>query len=259
MSLKLAQQAETCFVNGARNYDHIFGSRFFEDEQVACYVSQYPVAWMNTVFKVSGSPSKELIRRTSKIFKDQSLPMTWYVGALTSEPELVSTILEEEGLKPSGTSVCMVLDHDKFSRSTTIPDLKIEKLCKEEMIKDWLTSFEISFEVPPNLLRHFDQHIRNRLGRLDDEVWFVAYLDGAPVSSLSYHLNNGLIMLYSVTTLPAFRLRGYAKQLMEVAIDHALHREKLPIALYASPMGLPVYKSMGFQEVYNWDHFTYEP
>jgi len=72
-------------------------------------------------------------------------------------------------------------------------------------------------------------------------------------------LNNQVIMVHSVTTLPKFRGRGYVRRIMEVAIAHGLRRASFPITLFASPFGIKLYKSMGFEEIYQMEHFLFKP
>lgn len=54
--------------------------------------------------------------------------------------------------------------------------------------------------------------------------------------------------LLNVYTEPAFRRRGLARQLVQVALDHCRERGITIATLHASDEGRPLYESMGFKQ-----------
>jgi GNAT superfamily N-acetyltransferase len=259
--LELARRTERNFINSFQGFQGINNSVFAETDTVAKFRTGYPVAWMNCVLRINGN-ADNLNGEVAVILRDYeqlSCPMYWFVGALTNRASRVKEVLEARGLQFSGNYVGMALEPKMLSSSPPLPELRIEEVDGSRKIRHWLQPFTVCFAAPEIVKKHFQEYGCKRLGDSSKEVWLVGYCEDLPVSTAAYVINSGVIMLHSVTTLPQFRRRGYARRIMETAINHALKRVRLPICLYSSPMGMQLYKNMGFVEVYEFAHYLFQP
>ena len=84
---------------------------------------------------------------------------------------------------------------------------------------------------------------------------FVAYLDGAPVGAAMTLLSHGIAGIYWVGTVEAARGRGVAEACMRVATNWGLDAGAPNVQLQASPMGEPIYRRMGYEEIYRYDFY----
>lgn len=94
---------------------------------------------------------------------------------------------------------------------------------------------------------------------LMDASWatvYVAELDGVPVGT-AYGVKAGdYIVVYSVAVLPEFRGRGYGRLLTERVMTDGFEGGATTAVLRASDLGMPMYKSMGFETVETWTYLT---
>ncbi len=86
------------------------------------------------------------------------------------------------------------------------------------------------------------------VGRPDVDP-FVGYLDGEPVGTSIAIDSAGAGGVVNVLTVEAARGRGVGTALTWAAAQVGVARGHDTVALQASPMGLPVYRSMGFETV----------
>jgi GNAT superfamily N-acetyltransferase len=253
----IAQKMERNYINGFKLLSGINGVTFRADETIAEFISGYPVAWMNNVFRIDGNAKGlgQLISETLEKYTDNRCPMVWRVGALTEQPQRVIKLLRNNGFDLAGSSTAMILEGKIRDDSQALPELRIDLVTTEFQLRDWLIPFCQAFELSAPIANHFEQCIHSRLGLTSAEALFVAYADGAPACSASYFVDSEITVIYNVATLTHLRGRGYARRTMEAAIKHATKNSDFPIALYATEMGHPLYKSMGFVDVYKMKDF----
>jgi GNAT superfamily N-acetyltransferase len=77
----------------------------------------------------------------------------------------------------------------------------------------------------------------------------IATIDGAPVASAVVFLVREVAVLGWVATVPESRRRGLGRLVTAAATNRGLDDGAAWVTLQASPMGLPLYRSMGFETV----------
>ena len=82
---------------------------------------------------------------------------------------------------------------------------------------------------------------------------FVAYLAGEPVGAAMTMLSHGIAGIFWVGTVAAARGRGIAEACTRVATNWGFDAGAPHVQLQASPMGEPIYRRMGYQELYRYD------
>lgn len=78
----------------------------------------------------------------------------------------------------------------------------------------------------------------------------VAYLDGAPVSVAQILLSHGIAGVYWVGSLEAARGRGIAEAVTRHVTNLGFDLGATNVQLQASPMGEPIYRRMGYEELH---------
>jgi len=76
---------------------------------------------------------------------------------------------------------------------------------------------------------------------------FLARLDGHPVATALVSSGEGTGGVHNVATLPPFRGRGLGAAVTWACVERARAWGLERLALYASPMGAPVYQRLGFR------------
>lgn len=78
---------------------------------------------------------------------------------------------------------------------------------------------------------------------------YTGYLDVAPVAAAQLFAQDGVAGLYLVGTTASARNRGHGEAITRYALEEAAKLRCTMASLQASPMGLPVYKRIGFEEI----------
>ncbi len=231
---------------------------FREGDFVTEFISTYQVPWMNGPLKTDASLDnlKERVMETLKSYKT---PMTWRVGPLSKNVDALYEILLSAGLTRA-SEPGMLLNLDDFKVSAPPADLTIELVSTSNQVDDFLVPFCDGFSVPEDVAVHFQIYAAERMPFSKvPQKWFIGYCKERPACCVTWVAACGINMIYNVCTVKEFRGRGFARRMVELAVESSLAEFQQPICLYASAMGLPLYKRMGFVEQFVRNDFVYTP
>jgi GNAT superfamily N-acetyltransferase len=130
--------------------------------------------------------------------------------------------------------------------------LSIEVVSTSQQLADFEEATTSGFEVPEaERPARFAQHAEATLSDAA-MVYLNARLEGRVVASTITHVAHGLLGIYGISSLPAFRRRGYGTLLVHAAV--AL-RPDLPACVHPEPVSVPMYTCHGFTpggEIAGW-------
>jgi len=84
---------------------------------------------------------------------------------------------------------------------------------------------------------------------------FAAYLDGQPAGAAMALLSHGIAGIFWVGTVEAARGKGIAEACMRVVTNWGFDAGAPNVQLQASPMGEPIYRRMGYEDLYRYDFY----
>src|SRR5262249_11528524 len=153
----------------------------------------------------------------------------------TLAPERVKKSLLELGLQPNNRGYNgMLLDRGRFRPVSPLPELNVQKVVDGRTLREFMTVFQTGFEISGSSAEYFENYYIARMGAALREALFVGYSNGRPVSISAYNIDDGVIMIHSVSTLPEFRQKGYGGFLTQASIIESLRCAELPVTLYGS-------------------------
>ncbi|MDQ7808648.1 GNAT family N-acetyltransferase [Amycolatopsis sp. A133] len=85
---------------------------------------------------------------------------------------------------------------------------------------------------------------------------YVAELEGVPVATSFGVLVDDLIGVFNIGVPPGFRRRGYGRAATAAVLREGYAHGARTAFLHASPLGVPLYREMGFAHAENWSLFT---
>jgi GNAT superfamily N-acetyltransferase len=146
--------------------------------------------------------------------------------------------------------------NDPVLRPAKFADIPVLALFRRLMFEDMVAVEQCSYDPQELLLMEsiFIEYARARLGQ-ELKAWVMEVNEGivscAAVSVLPYipapgRLDMQIALLHNVQTLPEYRRRGYARRLVETAVDWCREQCFTSVVLNASDAGRPLYESMGF-------------
>ena len=177
---------------------------------------------------------RELLNSTGEVFSGRSFDVIVESdGAPGLEAHLISegwTCVEEE--------IGMILT-ESVEIPPALESLRIEPVTDDRTYADYMDV------VPGN--RHW---VPNLEAATDPRVGlFVGYADSQPVATSRLTCFGEVAELTAIQTLPGYRRRGYGRAMTWSAIAEAQRRGCTIFTLTSTEMGLPLYLSMGFEDI----------
>lgn len=177
-------------------------------------------------------------------------PAFWWLGPGTKPDDLGST-LQSRGLQPAGEVPGMALDLDSLgSRLPEIVGFAVEKVANETQQALWARVAAIGTGFADPAVKALEA-VEASLGDAAYQAQhrYIGYLDGKPVASAALVLDAGVAGIYAIATIPPARQRGIGRTMTVLPLLEARQLGYRVATLQASPLGYPIYKKLGFQEV----------
>jgi GNAT superfamily N-acetyltransferase len=135
-----------------------------------------------------------------------------------------------------------------------MPELAIEEVTTPAQLVEFEAAAIEGFEAP-------QLHGLGSLGLHAAEILhdprmkiYAGRVGGRVVSVSMAYLDSQVVGVYGVATLPAYRRRGFGEAMTWRAV---LSQPDWPAVLQPSPLGAPVYRRMGFQEIGRFTSWFY--
>ncbi len=198
------------------------------------------------------------IERVLCYFQQRRMPFLWHLGA-SSHPTNSGSILEGYGLTHYETEPGMAVDLLRFNENILVaPQLAIHPVTTDELIEQWIHVWE--FGSPEEVIHQwFTFYSGLCLNRESPLHLYLGTLDGKPVATSEVFFGGGVASIGSVGTLPQHRHQGIGAAMTLTALREA-HRQGYRIGvLTASPMGINIYRRIGFQEYGTFSTYLWHP
>ena len=188
------------------------------------------------------------------IFRNRKIPFSWWVGPRNSPHDLIKR-LEYKGFIHSESNHGMYLDLNNHNPQS-VDRLRINQVSTSQELKEFdkihvdsfgnKDAFDIIFsKIPPSAYQN-KSPLRMYTGYVND----IAVATGM----LVFHA--GVVGIYYIVTLPAYRRKGYATEMMNYLLFIAKHESQRIAVLQASEEGLKVYEKMGFKNCCIFHEYT---
>lgn len=222
-----------------------------EDLDIVWFVTGIPFPTFNRVLRAQFETSDIDARIETALapFKSRNVPMMWHTGP-TTRPADLGEHLTAHGLMRTENEPGMAVDLLALDDDLAIPSaLAIERIGDIEGLRKWCDIFAFTFELPDGVAEAiFDVELDLGVGKHPWRRLYVGLLRGEPVATSLLFLGAGVAGIYGVGTVPDARRRGIGKAMTVVPLLEARAMGYRIGVLHSSPMGLGVYRRLGFQE-----------
>jgi ribosomal protein S18 acetylase RimI-like enzyme len=150
------------------------------------------------------------------------------------------------GLRLSSELPGMVAQ-DLTKQRRALPALEVRRATGASAVSDFRAVGEACFHVPP---QWFAEVFNDDVGETCPEFkCWIGYLNGLPVATAATLVSDGVIGLYNIATVPAYRGRGIAEAMTRHVVEVTRAEVgELPLILQATSLGFRMYNRLGFRE-----------
>jgi GNAT superfamily N-acetyltransferase len=160
------------------------------------------------------------------------------------QPHDLGERLAARGMRSSLGGSWMLADLAAIPAYTLPLGVRIKLVCDTDMLATWAEVSAAGFGIDTQ--EFFTAYARYPLAPDADKLHFIAFLNDMPVSSSTLLFTGGIPGLYDISTPPALRGNGYATAVIMAMLQEAQRRGYAVAWLWASQLGEPVYRRLGF-------------
>jgi hypothetical protein len=157
----------------------------------------------------------------------------------------VKWILQQHRMRPSSEPPGMYTDSLEPMSRHLPGDLLVSQVHDAATRNDFAGVTACTFDLPHSICREVYQGEKSWAGPM--QGW-IGYVRGEPVTICATVVASGVIGMYTVGTMPAFRKRGYSELMMRYVLAETQAQTGLQTCiLQATPAGYPMYHKLGFR------------
>jgi GNAT superfamily N-acetyltransferase len=231
-------------------------AELYDSPQLTWLLTGISNSFVNTVVRTQLEPDNvdATIEGTLAHFRNVAA-MSWWTEPGTQPTDLGEYLLAH-GLAYTDGGPGMAADLLALNEDLPTPaNLTIEHVDDTEALEKWAYASIVGFEHPETDVSiwyevfrglGFDLPLRN----------YVGILNGEPVATAELFLAAGVAGIYVVATVPDARRQGIGAALTLAPLREARAMGYRIGILHSSPMGLGVYRRLGFQEYCKMSHYV---
>ncbi len=191
----------------------------------------------------------------------RQVPVLWWVGPST-QPSNLGARLEKSGFMVDEDSPGMAVKLGELNESLPVPDgLQVQHVSSDDEMQEWCLTMARGFEAPASKVDFMVESWYEFMRIVESSSLraYLARLDGRPVATSLLKLGGGAAGIYAVSTIPEARRKGIGARVTLYPLLQARAMGYKVGVLEASEMGLPMYRSLGFQEYCRITTYIYRP
>jgi len=244
----VARTIDECKAALYTNFGRLSGAILYEADDIRWFATAVPDPLFNGVIYAHFKPSTldKQIESALHHFKQHSIPMLWHIGPAT-QPSDLGPALIAHGLThvedEPGMAVDLLAAHEPWSAPA---ELTFEPVTDIGLLQQWVGvwAFPLSAQDQASYVETYG---RLGLGPHKPLQHFLGHLNGVPVATVSLFYHGRVAAIEHVVTLPEARRQGIGRTITSMAMTLARNNGCTLGVLSASPMGINIYRRLGFQ------------
>jgi ribosomal protein S18 acetylase RimI-like enzyme len=231
-------------------WGHALGAEFHDETDVTWFVSGLAFELCNGVIRAyfASENLERTIDATLTLLMARQVPMAWVVSPSTRPPDL-GRRLQAYGWTLDDAAPGMAVDLLTLDEPLSAPSgLAIECVDDEEALKHWMRTVVTGSDLPERVLTLLlEVSAQHGFPRHASVRYYLGWLNGEPVATSLLFLGGGVAGIYNVATFPHARRQGVGTAVTLAALREARAMGYRIGTLQSTPMGLNVYRRLGFQ------------
>ena len=228
------------------------GAEVHFDADFRMIVTGLPHSLGNMVLRctLSGEQLRAKVAAVVKRFRENGLPMGWFLNTELERQNLAPLLLDEEFERTVEFPAMVAPLQDLGRVRPDTPDCKIQEVLTLESLEVWMDVLQRVFKTPEGLSPLFTSPLTLKgMGPDQPLRYFIASVSGVAVGVSAAYCHGSVAGIYCVGTLEEARGRGVGSAVTFAAMETSAQTGMTRAILQASPLGGPVYKRLGFRPV----------
>jgi GNAT superfamily N-acetyltransferase len=228
---------------------HLADARVQYDQDLVLVDSGLPCDTFNFVCRAWLAPESaaDRIRDAREFFAISGHPFSWWLGPSLSPADLPA-LLQEAGLEPAETEAAMAIDLASLPDVPPRPPaLHIRRVQTRRDLMAYAKISAANWSPPdPEVLRFYELAESALLSPETQQWLYLGVLDTIPVATAEITIGGGIVGMYNVSTVPAFRRRGIGTAMTHLPLAAAWEAGYSVAILQAAEGAVRVYERLGF-------------
>jgi GNAT superfamily N-acetyltransferase len=234
-------------------------AEFYDSPALTWLLTGISNSFVNGVLRAQLEPDKvdATIKEILAHFRSRGVTtFSWWTEPGT-QPADLGTYLLAHGLAHTDGGPGMAVDLLALNEDLPVPShLTVQHVDDTETLERWAYASIAGFEHPDTEVKTWFEVFTN-LGFDLPLRSYVGILNGEPVATSQLFLAAGVAGIYVVATVPDARRQGIGAVLTLAPLYEARAMGYRIGILHSSPMGLGVYRRLGFQEYCKMSHYVW--
>jgi len=142
----------------------------------------------------------------------------------------------------------MAVDLNAFKfHQETFEDFTLQHVDSESLLDLWVNTVISAFQISGELGDIYKTALADASFKYPTKN-YLGFFQGKPVVTACCFFAEGVVGIYWVSTLPAYRGKGLASHMLNAILTDALCEGVLVAILQVSAQGFPLYHKLGFSE-----------
>ena len=198
--------------------------------------------------RLTTAQASQRICQAITFFHRVGRPFSWWVGP-ADQPSDLGDLLVNAGLLRAETEMAMVADLSALRTYNVSPGgLEICRVRTVAELQSFAKITAANWSPPdPEVLRFYELAASFLLTPDSPQWLYIGYLAGKPVATAELVLGGGVVGLYNISTLEAYRRRGIGTALTLQPLLDARNSGFYTGVLQAAADGVGIYTRLGFK------------
>ncbi|MBB3128312.1 GNAT superfamily N-acetyltransferase [Paenibacillus rhizosphaerae] len=225
---------------------------FVEDERMQRFESAIPFGLFNSVFTFKPSegidPVVE-IRSLASAYHERGQKLSWLTSSHKPDEAVDQALAINQFNQVDVISGQALSLKDWSYERAAIPGLEVRAVRDAEEIDQYRKVILEGFSIPESMAEIFSKVFVDGPNKDTTMVQhYLAYLNGAPVTTLTTFIEGDVAGFYNISTRESYRSKGLASSTLAFVLSKVQQSGAKWAVIHATPMARSVYPKVGFQE-----------
>jgi GNAT superfamily N-acetyltransferase len=232
------------------------------DHLLQSVLTDIPLASLNTISaaRLTGDQADAAIAEAITRSRAAGIPIMWWVTDSDRPLDLENRLTEHGFVNDNDHTPGMAVDLAVLPAEWPLPPGVSIEMADRQTLPEWLEVLQAGYHLPDSIIQPLRRHLlRPDYDPRQPVQYYLARLDGKPISISALLMGAGVAGIYIVVTLEEARGKGAGSAVVWQCLADARAQGYRIGVLQSSDMGFPVYQRLGFEQHGVFRRYVWSP